>query len=128
MTVYSDLAKKPFSTEPVLLFEYAELKDPKKPSDCFAYGELRRRGKDAAARFSDIDNLVDGDTVQGQLKEVTLAELHRLDVQERPEYDRVRVTVFRPDGTRVRAWAYEDVQADFEELPVVTSGNYEVRT
>ena len=97
------------------VFLYGELKDSSQPA-AVVKGELRRRGKDAAARFGPKYRGL----VHGNLHEYTDKELKKLDKYEAPEY--VRMSVTTEAGEKV--WAYEDVEDRFQAGPLIPGGNY----
>ena len=97
------------------VFLYGELRDTTQPA-AVVRGELRRRGKDAAARFSPKGHYL----VHGNLHDYTDKQLKKLDKYEAPEYVRLQVTT--EAGEKV--WAYEDVEDGFHSEPLIASGNY----
>lgn len=97
------------------VFLYGELKDTTQPA-AKVRGELRKRGTDAAARFSPKGRYM----VQGNLHTYTDKQLKKLDKYEAPEYVRLQVTT--EAGEKV--WAYEDVQDKFHSEPLIPSGNF----
>ena len=96
-------------------FLYGELKNPENPK-ALVRGELRKRGKDAAARFGPKSRYL----VHGTLHDYTEKQLQRLDKFEAPQYVRMQVTTEAGEPV----WAYEDVEEKFHSEPVVASGDY----
>ena len=97
------------------LFEYGQLESRGLPVTTVS-GVLRRRGTDAAARFSADSK----SKVYGELREVTEKELTKLDKLEAPEYSRVRVTTDKGE----KVYAYEDIQSKWGSFPIIESGKY----
>lgn len=102
------------------LFVYAELesvKDPNAQPAC-AHGILRQRDDDGAAQFGPTKSLV-----YGEVRYVTLPELHDIDSIEAPEYQRVTIMVYT-DREVFSAYAYAYIMPDFNTLPLVPDGRF----
>ncbi len=100
----------------MLLFEYGQLK--KTPDDAWTYGDLRRRGEDAAAQFGHHTQ-----KVYGVVVDITESELLRLDQEEHPNYQRISLLVFHKTKW-VLVWCYEYPEADFADMPRIKTGSF----
>ena len=97
------------------LFVYAELEGKNYPKAAVP-GILRKRGKDGAAQFKSGSSTL----VHGELREDEEKNYPKLDDVEKPQYSRVRVTT----TSGQKAYAYEYIEKDFGELPLISSGHY----
>jgi gamma-glutamylcyclotransferase (GGCT)/AIG2-like uncharacterized protein YtfP len=116
------LARKPTTSHvgKVRMFFYGQLKVRGVPDTHAARGLLRLRDKtDAAARFgARFPGLV-----YGQVMWISKDKLPAMDKMEAPEYKRVVIRL--SDGSH--AYAYGDVEKDWESEPVIASGRYDMK-
>lgn len=109
--------------EPTLvpLFVYAELEEsPDHDGEpAIAFGELRQRGADAAAKFLPLSNR----PIHGQLRYVPWSVIRELDRSEEPEYLRANIIVLAGYAS-VGAYAYQYQLADFDSLPLIWDGRF----
>lgn len=105
----------------VPVFVYAELEEkPDRDGEpAYTFGELRQRGVDGAAVFKPLARSI----IHGELRYLTLAEVHELDRFEAPEYMRVEIIVIVGHKS-VGAFAYAYLLHDFNSLPLIPDGRF----
>jgi gamma-glutamylcyclotransferase (GGCT)/AIG2-like uncharacterized protein YtfP len=102
----------------VQLFAYGELMTRQGRWKAAARGDLRKRGKDCAARFDSVYKYAG--IVYGQVQVISGEEFQKLAKLEAPEYKArwIRLT----DGRVCAAFQY--IKPDFESLPEIKSGKF----